>query len=71
MLTFLALYPMESISLNSFVLLEHLATLLNSPFFGSGIIQFYVLLNPYLCFIPFLCFDLYVFGDDALISWVY
>ena len=27
---FLALHPMESISLNSFVLLEHLAMLLNS-----------------------------------------
>ena len=23
---------------------------------------------PYLCFISFLCIDLYVFGDDALIS---
>ena len=28
-------------------------------------IQFCVLLSPYLCFISFLCFDLYVFGDDA------
>ena len=32
--------------------------------FCSGI-QFYVLLSPYLCFISFLYFDLYVFGDDA------
>ena len=36
-------------------------------FFCSGI-QFYVLLSPYLCFISFLYLDLYVFGDDALIS---
>ena len=32
----------------------------------SGI-QFYVLLS--LCFISFLYLDLYVFGDNALISW--
>ena len=31
-------------------------------------IQFYVLLSPYICFISFLYFDLYVFGHDALIS---
>ena len=49
-------------------------------FFCSGI-QFYLLLSPYLCFILFylllssyLCFisllylDLYVLGDDTLIS---
>ena len=36
-------------------------------FFCSGI-QFYLLLNPYLCFISFLYLDLYVLGDDALIS---
>ena len=36
-------------------------------FFYSGI-QFYLLLSPYLCFIPFLYLDLYVQGDDALIS---
>ena len=36
-------------------------------FFSSGI-QFYLLLNPYLCFISFLYLDLYVLGDDALIS---
>ena len=36
-------------------------------FFCSSI-QFYVLLSPYLCFISFLYRDLYVFGDDALIS---
>ena len=29
----------------------------------------YVLLRPYLCFISFLYLDLYVFGDDALISY--
>ena len=27
-----------------------------------------LLLSPYLCFISFLYFDLYVLGDDALIS---
>ena len=36
-------------------------------FFCPGI-QFYLLLSPYLYFIPFLYFDLYVLGDDALIS---
>ena len=34
----------------------------------SGV-QFYLLLSPYLCFISFLYLDLYVLGDDALISW--
>ena len=37
--------------------------------FCSGI-QFYLLLSPYLCFISLLYLDLYVLGDDALISWV-
>ena len=36
-------------------------------FFFSGI-QFYLLLNPYHCFISFLYLDLYVLGDDALVS---
>ena len=36
-------------------------------FFCSGI-QFYLLLSPYLCFISLLYIDLYVLGDDALIS---
>ena len=36
-------------------------------FFCSGI-QFYSLLSPYLCFISLLYLDLYVSGDDALIS---
>ena len=36
-------------------------------FFFSGI-QFYLLLSPYLCLISFLYLDLYVLGDDALIS---
>ena len=36
-------------------------------FFCLGI-QFYLLLSPYLCFIFFLYLDLYVLGDDALIS---
>ena len=33
----------------------------------SGI-QFYLLLSPYLCFIPFLYLDLYVLEDDVLIN---
>ena len=36
-------------------------------FFCSGI-QFNLLLSPYLCFISLLYLDLFVFGDDALIS---
>ena len=36
-------------------------------FFCSGI-QVYLLLSPYLCFISLLYLDLYVLGDDALIS---
>ena len=36
-------------------------------FFCSGI-QFYLLLSPYLCFIFLLYLDIYVLGDDALIS---
>ena len=36
-------------------------------FFCVGI-QFYSLLSPYLCFISFLYLDLYVLGDEALIS---
>ena len=36
-------------------------------FFCSGM-QFYLLLNPYLCFIFLLYLDLYVLGDDELIS---
>ena len=35
--------------------------------FCSGI-QLYLLLSPYLGFIPLLYLDLYVLGDDALIS---
>ena len=36
-------------------------------FVCSGI-QFYLLLSPYLCFVSLLYLDLYVLGDDALIS---
>ena len=36
--------------------------------FFCSCIQFYLLLSPYLCFISFLYLDLYVLGDDALIS---
>ena len=36
-------------------------------FFCSGI-PFYLLLSHYLCLISFLYLDLYVLGDDALIS---
>ena len=37
--------------------------------FSCSGIQFYLLLSPYLCFISFLSPDLYVLGDDALISY--
>ena len=36
-------------------------------FFCSGI-QFNLLLSPYPCFVSLLYLDLYVLGDDALIS---
>ena len=36
-------------------------------FFYSSI-QFYLLLSPYLCFISLAYLNLYVLGDDALIS---
>ena len=36
--------------------------------FFCSVIQFYLLLSPYLCIISFLYLDLYVLGDDALIS---
>ena len=36
-------------------------------FFCSGI-QFYLLLRPFFCLTSFLYLDLYVLGDDALIS---
>ena len=36
-------------------------------FFCSGI-QFNLLLSPYLCFLSLLYLDLYVLGDDALLS---
>ena len=35
-------------------------------YFGSGF-QLYVLLSPYLCFITFLCLDIYVLENDAWI----
>ena len=35
--------------------------------FCSGI-QFYLLLSPYLCLFSILYLDLYVLGDDTLIS---
>ena len=36
--------------------------------FFAPVVQFYLLLSPYLCFVSFLYLDLYVLGDDALIS---
>ena len=69
MVMFIALHPMESISLNSFDLLEHLAILLTSTLtINCSGIQFNLLLSPYPCFISLLNLDLYVLGDDALIS---
>ena len=38
--------------------------------FFCSCIQFYLLLDPYLCFISFLYLDLYVLGDDVLISFL-
>ena len=32
------------------------------------VVPFYSLLSSYLCFISFLYLDLYVLGDDAMIS---
>ena len=37
-------------------------------FFCSGSSVLFHVLSPYLCFISFLYLDLYVLGDDALIS---
>ena len=34
----------------------------------APVVQLYLLLSPYLCFISLLYLDLYVLGDDALIS---
>ena len=36
--------------------------------FSCSGIQFYLLLSTYLCFISFIYLDLYLLGDDALIS---
>ena len=36
--------------------------------FSCSGIHFYYLLSPYLCFIALLYLDLYVLGDDSLIS---
>ena len=36
--------------------------------FYCSCITFYLLLNPYLCFISLLYLNLYVLGDDAFIS---
>ena len=37
-------------------------------YFCSGI-QLYVQFSPYLCFVSFLCLDLYVLGYDSLTIW--
>ena len=36
--------------------------------FFSSVIQFYLLLSPFVWFISLLYLDLYVLGDNALIS---
>ena len=36
--------------------------------FFRSVIQFYLLLSPFVWFISLLYLDLYVLGDDALIS---
>ena len=66
MVMFLVLHPIESISLNSWLFVGPTGVYL-LDFFCSGI-QFYLLLSPYLSFISLLNLDLYVLGDDALIS---
>ena len=37
-------------------------------FFSSGV-RFCLLLGPCLCFVSFLCLDVCVLGDDALMGW--
>ena len=54
--------PGLSKSLNQWTFMTYLL-----DFFCSGI-QFNLLLSPYPCFISLLYLDLYVLGDDALIS---
>ena len=51
----------------SFLDLLKIAEFERRSFFCSGI-QFNLLLSPYPCFISLLYLDLYVLGDDALIS---
>ena len=34
----------------------------------APVVQFYLLLSPFLYYISFLYLDLYVLGDDALVS---
>ena len=41
---------------------------INNLYFDNMVSQIYLLLSPYLCFISLLYLDLYVLGDDALIS---
>ena len=36
--------------------------------FFCSVIEFYLLLSPFLCYISLLYLDLYVLGDDASIS---
>ena len=54
----LQLYGMDALRPTGVYLLD---------FFCTGI-QFYLPLSPYLCFISLLYLDLYVLGDDELIS---
>ena len=43
-------------------------TVVNLFDFFCSDFQFYILLSPYLCFFSLLYLDIYVLGDDALIS---
>ena len=74
-LLFTLLYPIIELKMHVLILLKepsrkkaplslHVTTEMH---FCSGI-QFYLLLSPYICFISFLYLDLYVLGDNALIS---
>ena len=57
-------------SLPALLLFQSPGLCVQSPFIGFLLLQYSVLftVSPYLCFISLLYLDLYVLGDDALIS---
>ena len=48
--------------------LQQTACLVVNPITVGNFVFLFLLLSPYLCFISFLYIDLYVLGDDALLS---